>query len=253
MGAIDRYKFIIQELYFIFSKIGEKSNDISLPLLKKEEVKVMHYANRIADEIKGELIGGGVEFEIRGRLKIAYWALGRDQNVASYFPLFESPENNNVMFDALNAIYGDEADEAKKVVQSISKWANFMVEEVSKMLEEVCKFVGYTPEPLQNIQELATPEAKELINKAIATNLIENTPEGLKWKGTKVLCAYFADRASHSLNLSNKMDKEGNITTSWKPFEALFGIEGLKDAKQNWMRLNTKFEPTGYEKVDALM
>lgn len=90
MGAIDRYKFIIQELYFIFSKIGEKSNDISLPLLKKEEVKVMHYANRIADEIKGELIGGGVEFEIRGRLKIAYWALGRDQNVASYFPLFES-------------------------------------------------------------------------------------------------------------------------------------------------------------------
>ena len=62
-----------------------------------------------------------------------------------------------------------------------------------------------------------------------------------------------------SNNTYNKMDKDGNIVTSWKPFENLFDYKGkeigrnkLKDAKQNWMRLNLEFYPTGYNKVDAL-
>lgn len=64
---------------------------------------------------------------------------------------------------------------------------------------------------------------------------------------------------SHYLNLTQTTDKDGNIVTRWKPFETLFDYEGkeqgkdkLKGAKQNWMRLNTKFEPTGFEKVNAL-
>lgn len=99
---------------------------------------------------------------------------------------------------------------------------------------------------------LNTDEAKELLDRLCKAGFAIKEDGGYKWIGTKVLCAYFADRASHSLRLSNTMDKEGNITTSWKPFEALFGIDGLKVAKQNWMRLNTKFEPTGFEAIAKL-
>ena len=99
---------------------------------------------------------------------------------------------------------------------------------------------------------LNTDEAKGLLDRLCKAGFAKIEDGGYKWIGTKVLCAYFADRASHSLNLSNTMDKEGNITTSWKPFEALFEIKGLKDAKQNWMRLNTKFEPTGFEAIAKL-
>lgn len=264
MGAIDRYKFIIQELYFIFSKIGERSK-ISLDLLRKEEVKVMHYANRIADEIKGELIGGGVELEIRGRLKIAYWVLGRDPNVASYFPLFESPENNNVMFDAVVAIYGDEADEAKKVVQSISKWANFMVEEVSKMLEEVCKFVGYTPELHKQTQEATNtdslaveqPEPQQgeqeqqknlhyYCHKAIEKGYFVKVDDGYRIKNrewTKAQLAYFLN---HFLNADGTFpDKE---------YCVMFGESRLsKAANQLMNNKNGDGKPRGYKKVDELL
>jgi len=116
--------------------------------------------------------------------------------------------------------------------------------------------VAPEPEPPQPQPEgaglpdiLNTDEAKTLLDRLCKAGFAKIEDGGYRWIGTKVLCAYFADRASHSLNLSNTMDKEGNITTSWKPFEALFGIDGLKVAKQNWMRLNTKFEPTGFEAI----
>ena len=116
--------------------------------------------------------------------------------------------------------------------------------------------VAPEPEPPQPQPEgaglpdiLNTDEAKTLLDRLCKAGFAKIEDGGYRWIGTKVLCAYFADRASHSLNLSNTMDKEGNITTSWKPFEALFGIDGLKVAKQTWMRLNTKFEPTGFEAI----
>jgi hypothetical protein len=122
--------------------------------------------------------------------------------------------------------------------------------------------VAPEPEPPQPLPEgndkvmlpevLNTDEAKRLLDRLCKAGFAKIENWGYRWIGTKYLCAYFADRASHSLNLSNTMDKEGNIATSWKPFEALFGIDGLKGAKQNWMRLNTKFEPTGFEAIAKL-
>lgn len=293
MEAVDKYKEMVDEvghMLYVFANFKDypfkdlvKEQGWTLENIKKMQVRMQHFGD-ISKQIKDELVGDGDEAKFMGRLKTAFFELGADPNFApSYFPVFDEalfelpskdePDRNKEMVEALVSVYGEEAGKVMLSLRVIVQWANMIVAEVSKMLDEVCKFVGYTPElqeqtqeatntdslgveqpePQQTTQELATPEAKELINKAIAANLIEKTPEGLKWKGTKVLCAYFADRASHSLNLSNKMDKEGNITTSWKPFEALFGIDRLKDAKQNWMRLNTKFEPTGFEKVDALM
>lgn len=105
---------------------------------------------------------------------------------------------------------------------------------------------------LQASSPFHTEKAKVLITKVIEAGLAERTIDGLKWKETKQLLAYLAEKASAYLSLSSKHDKDGNLTTAWKPFENLFNMKGLKGAKQNWMRLNTKFEPTGYKKVDAL-
>ena len=114
-----------------------------------------------------------------------------------------------------------------------------------------------TPEPQQMElkdllpKELKSEEAVKVFQKAIEAQLIIHSPEGLKWNDTKQLLAYFATKVSEKFSLTTRLDKDGNITTSWKPLESLFNEQGLKGAKQNWMRLNTKFEPTGLKKVDA--
>jgi hypothetical protein len=101
-------------------------------------------------------------------------------------------------------------------------------------------------------EELKSNEAVRVFQKAIDAKLITYSPEGLKWSDTKQLLAYFATKVSEKFSLTSILDRDGNKTTSWRPFEILFNKQGLKGAKQNWMRLNTKFVPTGFEKVDAL-
>ena len=116
-----------------------------------------------------------------------------------------------------------------------------------------------TPEPQQMElkdllpKKLKADEVVEVFQNAIDAQLITNSPEGLKWNDTKQLLAYFATKVSDKFNLTTKLDKDGDKTTDWKTFETLFEQKGLKGAKQNWMRLNTKFEPTRFEKVDALI
>lgn len=101
-------------------------------------------------------------------------------------------------------------------------------------------------------EKLRGNEVVAVFQRAINTRLIISSPNGLKWNDTKQLLAYFATKVSDKFSLISKLDKDGNKTTTWKPFETLFGEKDLKGAKQNWMRLNTKFEPTGFEKVDDL-
>ncbi|MBO5465914.1 MAG: hypothetical protein J6A02_00560 [Prevotella sp.] len=101
-------------------------------------------------------------------------------------------------------------------------------------------------------EKLKADEAVKVFQNAIDAQLITNSPEGLKWNDTKQLLAYFATKVSDKFCLTTRLDKDGNKTTDWKTFETLFKQKGLKGAKQNWMRLNTKFEPTKFEKVDAL-
>ena len=113
------------------------------------------------------------------------------------------------------------------------------------------------PEPQQELidllpESLKTDEAIIVFQRAIDGKLIINTSNRLKWNETKQLLAYFATRVSEKFCLSKKTDKEGKKTTAWKTFETLFDEKGLKDAKQNWMRLYTEFSPNGYERVDAL-
>lgn len=101
-------------------------------------------------------------------------------------------------------------------------------------------------------QELTSEDAKTIFNKGIEKGLIISQGDKLKWTGNKRLLAYFAEKMCQNFNLSNKQDKDGNDTISWKPFEQLFNVNNLKSAKQAFMQLNTRFEPEGFEIVDKL-
>lgn len=123
-----------------------------------------------------------------------------------------------------------------------------------------CKLIELDKEPktINKIipHKLNTEEANKIFQRAINAGLMK---ENFIWLDTLQLLAYFVERTSHYLKLTTKMDKDGNIVTLWYPFEELFQYKGkiegrnkIKNAKQNWMRLNTKFKPTGFEKIDIL-
>lgn len=101
--------------------------------------------------------------------------------------------------------------------------------------------------------ELSNGTFKEIVRKGIEAGLIEEHFNGLIWKGTKELLAYFAERVSNLLELSTKIDAKGNQTISWKPFERLFNVDKLKEAKQNRMRLYPQFKPNKHEEIDQLL
>ncbi len=104
----------------------------------------------------------------------------------------------------------------------------------------------YLPKALQ------CDEAIRIFNRAISAELIEYNGNSLRWLSTKQLLAYFAERMSLRFGLSNKLDKDGNKTTAWKITEDIFGTKGLKNAKQNWLRIYTTFTPTKYDTVDQI-
>lgn len=101
-------------------------------------------------------------------------------------------------------------------------------------------------------EELNTDEAKKYIQKAVNIGVVEYTESGVKWNGTKQLLAYFAEKMSIRLNLSNKFYNTGKKAVCWKPFEKMFGMCNLREAKQNWLRLYTRFEPTGFENINKI-
>lgn len=112
------------------------------------------------------------------------------------------------------------------------------------------------PEPQRELTDILPPalqndEAVKIFQRALDAQMIEYTGAKLKWKGSKQLLAYFAERLSKKFGLSNKMHEKG-IATAWKPFETLFDVKDLSDAKQNWMRVNTTFLPTKYKEIDSL-
>lgn len=97
--------------------------------------------------------------------------------------------------------------------------------------------------------KLKDDEAVKIFQKTIDAQLVEIATDGLKWKGTKALCAYFADKASEHLNLSNTVTETGKAA-AWKPFETVFGYTNLKTCKADWRK--TGQMPKGVEEVDAL-
>lgn len=171
MKSIDRYKAMIEDvghLLFVFGNIDKYTTiqemGWTLDHIHQMQVKVMNYANIAADLIKDELIGDGDEAKFIGRIKTAFFELGADPDFApSYFPVFDEakfelpskdyPYRNKEMVDALTDVFGSDAGKVMLALQVLLHWANFIVGEVSKMLDGVCSFVGHTPEPQEEPQE----------------------------------------------------------------------------------------------------
>lgn len=118
----------------------------------------------MADKIKDEIIGDGDEAKFVGRLKTALFELNGDPTFApSYFPEFDedifdlpskdNPDKNKELLDSLAVVYGNEAGMLMVSLQSICRFANLIVENVCKTLDDVCKFVGYTTELKKEPQE----------------------------------------------------------------------------------------------------
>lgn len=96
--------------------------------------------------------------------------------------------------------------------------------------------------------ELNTPEARMLIDKAVEAGFITVEAGRYKWNGTKVLLSYFAVKATAYLRLRTK-DK---ATARWKPFEILFQKKALRQSKADFEKWNPDLTPTGADKIDAL-
>lgn len=99
--------------------------------------------------------------------------------------------------------------------------------------------------------ELNTPEAKALFQKAIEAGLVEQNKNGTyQWKSTKLLLAYFSEKASNKLGLGKS--RNGTPTVNWKLFESIFNEKNIKSAKNDYMRLNLSFFPPGSADIDKL-
>ena len=86
-----------------------------------------------------------------------------------------------------------------------------------------------------------------MFEKAISKGLCD---ECYHWKHSKVLLAYFADRASEYLQLS-KAEQDGKKKVFWKPFETLFQVSGLSGARNTYTN-KTGILPQNHKIVDAI-
>lgn len=151
--------------------------------------------------------------------------------------------------------YGD------KDREQLKPFCSYLIStEVGRLVQETLFAKEHQPERPEKAPEgavilpdvLNTDEAKKVFLKAIQAGLMSKEGTRYKWNDTKQLLAYFAEKMSDKFSMEKRLNNKGEKMTSWKPFENMFGIKGLKDAKQDWLKTNTKFTPTGYEKVDAL-
>ena len=67
----------------------------------------------------------------------------------------------------------------------------------------------------------------QILDKAVEQGFCIKNGWQYKWN-IKTEAAYFAAEASHKFNLSTRADKDGDLTISWIPFEALFGVTKLR-------------------------
>lgn len=179
MRAIGKYKEMVDEvghMLYVFANFKDypfkdlvKEQGWTLENIKKMQVRMQHFGD-ITKQTKDEIIGDGDEAKFKGRLKTAFFELGADPNFApSYFPVFDEaifelpskdyPDRNKEMVEALVSVYGEEAGKVMLSLRVIVQWANMIVEEVSKMLDEVCKFVGYTPGLQEQTQEATNTDS----------------------------------------------------------------------------------------------
>lgn len=102
-------------------------------------------------------------------------------------------------------------------------------------------------------EKLQTDEAKKIFKRAIDAGFMTITNNGAKWNKEKQLLAYFASKMSDRFHLQKRVsDATGNNQISWKPFEELFGVDGLRMARVNCRRKSDEFYPNDADEIDEL-
>ena len=82
-------------------------------------------------------------------------------------------------------------------------------------------------------------EFMAIMEKAVEQGFCQHDGWQYRWK-VKVEAAYFASEASHKFHISNRHDSDGELSISWKPFEALFGLKGLRLSYNDYQKCATK-------------
>lgn len=111
------------------------------------------------------------------------------------------------------------------------------------------------PKDLKDLlpEQLRTDEALKIFQRAIDANLIEKTATGLKWQLGNALLAYLCGIVyCGDTKRWDGFYKEYNVKrgSTFFPDKALSELFGVKNLGQS--RLQLKYRPKGYEKVDVL-
>ncbi|MCR5064640.1 MAG: hypothetical protein K6A67_02615 [Bacteroidales bacterium] len=78
-----------------------------------------------------------------------------------------------------------------------------------------------------------------IMQKAVEQGFCQQDGWQYRWQ-VKVEAAYFASVASYTFGLSKKRDHDGDECISWIPFEALFGLKGLRLSYNDYQKCATK-------------
>ena len=271
MKAVSNYKAMIEELStmaWIFARFQDnplketaKEQGWTLETISKIQVKVQASAD-MADRIKDEIIGDGDEAKFVGRTKTTFFELnGKPSFAPSYFPEFddacfelpskEHPDRNKELADALLLVYGDEAAMMMVRLGATFEMANFIVQDVCSMLDEVCKFVGYNPEqPESQPSFLQIEKVVQAFERGIEHGYMTKQDGNYKWikdKGT-LLCALIGTLLfGDEIGLDGDYKTKGGAETF--PASDIEKYFGLKDISKKRYQLNLKKPPRGYKEM----
>lgn len=94
---------------------------------------------------------------------------------------------------------------------------------------------------------LDTDQARKYFARAVEAGLMTND---YKWEKSKILLAVFCSKMSDKLDLGKGVDKNEMKRISWKPFEMLFEVKGLRGTLNDMQK--TGQSPKGIEKVNGI-
>ena len=148
--------------------------------LIKNKIIVYDPSHKIEKELTGDAPDKN---KLQLRLEWAYKRLGMPGEDDSYFPRWDKENyaipnkdgyGNKSMYDALTAAKGERyAFDVMCRLETIVEWANIKISDVEALLDDLCKWVGYSPKERQNQQQkgegnsgsVDVPDAKQAAGK----------------------------------------------------------------------------------------
>ena len=222
-NADEQKKESVRNAFLKVFKPGTAFEDQVLMLDKAAKIKGVGLLTQLFGEVKDNIIISSVK---SGHRTLEEWHT---------FVRREHEAGNDILLGILEVM-----EEQEKQIQESSTDIGHAQQLSDAQVAEV------SPQPVIP-EELRTEKAAKMFRKAISKGLCD---ECYHWKHSKVLLAYFADRASEYLQLS-KAEQDGKKKVFWKPFETLFQVSGLSGARNTYTN-KTGILPQNHKIVDAI-